>query len=170
MTSSLIIFSKTKWWILFLLAITLLACGLNDLPLIGSSPLPTPTFAVVEFRTPTPTSISSPTSTPRPSATPTTMPAETATSPPTQTPTRRQRLHQDHHQRRPPSLPLSHQPTHLRLTRLPPLPLTLPCVMCGCAPTRKIAGTAPWGSASVAVTTAFTCTWPTPRKIYWMAF
>jgi hypothetical protein len=71
----------------FSLTITLLACGLSNLPLIGSSPLPTPTVALVKFITPTPTSPPSPTATPSPSLTPTTTTTITETLTPTPPPT-----------------------------------------------------------------------------------
>jgi hypothetical protein len=70
-----------RTFILLILAIALLACGLGDLSGAGSNPRPTATLVVAQFSNPTPTI--APTSTPTPVLTPT--PTERVTPTPTQT-------------------------------------------------------------------------------------
>ncbi len=86
-------------WIVLLLTIPLLACGLNPLAGLTPTPLPTPTLVVARFGTPdptatpapvlSPTSTSSPTATTSPPATPTatTVVTPTATTDPNSQPT-----------------------------------------------------------------------------------
>lgn len=72
------------FWILLLLTIPLLACGLNPLARLTPTPLPTPTIVVARFGTPEPsptlTPTSSPTATSLPPATPTATRVVTSTA------------------------------------------------------------------------------------------